>query len=234
MQQRGGWRLVLLLSVILVWFGGVALVERSAQGPEPWRNPTWAALHQSYVRQDASVPAGAVLFLGDSLTLGLATPAVAPDSVNWGIPGDTAAGILRRLHDYHAPWRARAVVLAVGVNDLLSRDDATILVDYDAILVRLSPTPVLCSAILPVDEDQRPDRRGQNARIRRLNAALRTLWRPAPGVVWVDAGAELVDEAGNLRDEYAPDGLHLNRAGYAIWVQHLQAGLAQLAREVTW
>ena len=38
---------------------------------------------------DSLVPVGATVFIGDSITQGLATSAVVPLSVNYGIGGDT-------------------------------------------------------------------------------------------------------------------------------------------------
>jgi len=106
-----------------------------------------------HFRMDGNVPDGATLFIGDSITQGLATSAIAALSVNYGISSDTTLGVLNRIRKYESTARANAVVLAVGVNDLSRRNDGEIITNYEKILNSIpKETSVVVSAILPVDE----------------------------------------------------------------------------------
>jgi lysophospholipase L1-like esterase len=181
-------------------------------------------------RLDGNVPDGAVVFVGDSLVQGLCVSAVAPVAVNYGMAGDTTAGVLRRLPRYGSLARAGAVVIAVGVNDVKSISSAEILRNWGAILDRLpADVPTVCGAILPLDETVRRSWRGLNhSDIRPLNAGLETLVQSRPNAVWVDPTPVLVDADGNLRREFHDgDGLHLNSRGNAVWISSLRTAVAR-------
>jgi acyl-CoA thioesterase I len=89
-----------------------------------------------------AVPPGAtVLALGDSLTFGTgASPETAYPSVlatltgwaviNAGIPGHTSAQALERLPALLAEHRPALVIVSIGGNDLLRRQDETALRDH--------------------------------------------------------------------------------------------------------
>lgn len=190
-----------------------------------------------HARADAGVPDGAVIVLGDSLVQGLTVTALAPGAVNYGIGMDTTAAVLQRLpHHASSLPRARAIVLAVGVNDLLrtDRDDAAIR-RLRAQLVAALPAqvPLLIGALLPVDAARQRVPAGLNARIAALNATLHAdvaAWR-AQGrrVQLVDAGPALRDATGALAARWhVGDGLHLNAAGNAVWAAALRRGLDAL------
>ncbi|MCC7376670.1 MAG: hypothetical protein IT581_18570 [Verrucomicrobiales bacterium] len=185
-------------------------------------------------RMDGHVPDQSVIFLGDSITQGLCTDAVAQPSVNYGIGSDTTVGVLGRLTTYsNSLSRASAVVLAIGVNDLLFRDNQEIAENYRRILERLpAATPVVCSALLPIND--RTYARGTpvtRERITGLNQLLRDVCAAFPRCVFVDAGPQLVDTDGNLQANLEDgDGIHLNAAGNQIWSAVLRAGL-QKARQ---
>lgn len=178
-------------------------------------------------RMDGNVPDRAVIFIGDSLTQGLSTDAVACPSVNYGIGSDTTVGVLGRLGEYGSLKRASAVVLAIGVNDLLFRDNAGIVENYRRILASLPPDlPVVCSALLPIHEPIYGPSAVTNARIRELNTALKALCSNQPRCEFSDAGPDLTDGSGNLRETLQDsDGIHLNARGNAIWIGVLKGAL---------
>ncbi len=178
-------------------------------------------------RMDGNVPDRAVVFIGDSLTQGLCTDAVACPSVNYGIGSDTTMGVLGRLAEYGSLKRASAVVLAVGVNDLLFRDNGAIVENHRRILATLPPDlPVVCSALLPIHEPIYGPSVVSNARIRELNSALKVLCSNEPRCVFADAGPGLVDGEGNLKESLQDgDGIHLNAEGNAIWIGVLKTAV---------
>jgi lysophospholipase L1-like esterase len=212
----------------------LAVAGQTPPAPMPSRpeiTDHYQTMLQYHRRLDATVPAQAVVFLGDSLTLGLCTEAVACPSVNYGIGSDTTVGVLGRLPHYRDSLsKASAVVLAIGVNDLMFREGPELAQNYGRILQALPQgLRIVCSALLPIHEEiYRTTTRVNNRRIREVNQALRELSAKDPRCVFVDAGSQLVDAKGELKAEFQDgDGIHLNPAGNRIWIEALRSGLGQ-------
>jgi len=172
---------------------------------------------------------GSVHFIGDSFVQGLCVSCIAHPAINLGIGGDTSYGVLRRLPEYPSLATAAAVVLAFGFNDLWFRSDEEIVANYRRVLEALpSQSPVVVTALFPVDDRDEPVLAGMNRRIDGLNAALATLCRQRRYCVFVDIGPLLRDETGRLaRDYHDGDGLHLNSEGNALWIAVLKPLLTQ-------
>ena len=182
-------------------------------------------------RIDGSVPEGAVLFIGDSITQGLCVAAICEHGVNYGIGSDTTAGVIERLPLYASVERVAAVVLAIGVNDLRGRGDVFILENMRLILEKITPhAPVVVSAVLPLDERVKTVGADRNKRIASLNEGIASLAASFARCVYVDAGPLLLDEEGCLAAAYhVGDGVHPNTAGYEKWIAVLREGLDKAA-----
>ncbi len=174
-------------------------------------------------RMDASVPAGATIFIGDSITQSLASSAVSPVSVNYGIGGDTTLGVINRLPIYESINRARAVVIAIGVNDLPLRSNLLIVENVRTILESIpAGRAIVLNAVLPLDESISAIK-ASNSRIVSLNAALAKLSEEFDNVIFLDMRSDLEDASGNLRDHFhTGDGVHLSAAGYELWIAQLR------------
>lgn len=196
-----------------------------AAPPEPTEH--YGRMRPILDRIDAQAPDGAVVLLGDSIVQGYHAAALDPLAVNLGIGTDTTVGLVDRLADYDGLARARAVVVAVGHNDLYLRDDAELLANCRRILGSLPCcVSVAWVGILPVDEAASPDLAGFNERIRGLAPALAELCGQRLGTVFLDMSDDLADADGNLADAYhAGDGIHLSPAGYAVWTRALAGAI---------
>lgn len=166
--------------------------------------------------EELKPPAGAVVFLGDSITAGGAWHEWFPQHsvVNRGIDGDTSDGVRKRtkaaLGD--APG---AVSLLIGTNDIaIGRSSADITADVKAIISlirdRAPQAPILVHGILPRQAKYR-------ARITELNALYRVIADNTGGATFVDLWPAFA-ESDRLRTDFTRDGLHLNGAGYHAWV----------------
>ncbi len=177
-------------------------------------------------RLDASIPSNATIFIGDSITQGLATSAVSDLSVNYGIGSDTTLGVLQRLPMYKSINTAKAVVIAIAVNDLPIRNNDKIIYNYKKILDYIpQSTKVVVSAVLPIDEKIRSFS-SSNKRISKLNASLKKLTVNYDNVVFIDSSSLLQDNDSNLKNEFhTGDGIHLSTAGYKIWINQLKEAL---------
>ena len=72
-------------------------------------------------------PNQTIVFIGDSIIQGLYVSAVTENGVNFGISGDTTAGVLERIDKYTILNKARAVVIAIGINDIPRRNNKKII-----------------------------------------------------------------------------------------------------------
>lgn len=180
-------------------------------------------------RVDGNVPDGAVIFIGDSITQGLAVVAVAPLAVNYGIGKDTTVGVLKRIPLYRSLPRAEVIVLAIGVNDLRERNHDELMANYELILGQMPPeVRLMVCAIHPVDERVwvEPE---FNARIEAVNEELEGLCSLFPQSMFVDSRDMLIDGDGQLDARYhVGDGVHFSTAGYEVWIEALQDALERI------
>jgi len=120
--------------------------------------------------------------------------------------------------------------LAIGVNDMKFRDNHQIVENYRRILQVLpEKVSVVCSAVLPVNEDiySNPSI-VNNTRITDLNASLKVLCPTDLRCIFVDARRRLIDANGNLSAAFQDgDGIHLNAVGNHIWIEELRDGLSK-------
>lgn len=169
-----------------------------------------------------------IVMLGNSLTERGAWADLLQDSlvVNRGIGGDCVAGMTARLGAIVA-GKPRALFLMAGVNDLIFSKitPEALLGQYerllDAIRAASPRTTVFIQSLLPLDEVQNEEYfAGKNARIEAFNALLRDMARQR-GLDYIDIRSRMVRD-GKMPAEYTVDGIHLNAAGYAVWVDVLR------------
>ena len=166
---------------------------------------------------------GAIVFVGDSITEGWHTLAqdfadLPVKVANRGIGGDTTPNLLYRLSDDVLSLHPRALVLLIGTNDLgehtAPADIAANLKEIHRRIRQAYPAiPMAWCLVMP--------RRGDDtypARIHELNALIAQLAATDPRVTLCDTFAPLAQPDGTSRPEdFNPDRLHLNPAGYAVW-----------------
>lgn len=219
-----------ILSGIIAWtilgssFADRTITPGSALAQE--FTPYYYTLVRQHQRVDGNVPDDAVIFIGDSMIQGLAVAAVAERAVNYGISGDTTAGVLKRLPLYHSLKRARGSVMLVGVNDLGIREVPQLIDNYRNILELLpQDRMIIVCAILPIDEDVLQFPSG-NRSIQLINAHLKHLCEQFGQITFINPGRYLADEDGNLKKRFhVGDGIHLNRAGYAVLIDNFRSVL---------
>jgi lysophospholipase L1-like esterase len=150
--------------------------------------------------------------------------------VNRGIASDrigiTERGILHRLDESVFDCNPGYVVLENGVNDLgelwrhgtpsIDQIDACYRKVVKAIRQRLPATPLLIVGLFPTRgryADLNPYVRDFNGRLEKIAADY--------GCAFMDVYKPFADEAGQLREGFSRDGLHLTAAGYALWARML-------------
>jgi lysophospholipase L1-like esterase len=65
-------------------------------------------------------------------------------------------------------------------------------------------------------------------RMRQANALIEATCQRDPGLLYVDVATPMLGRDGKPRpNQFAPDGLHLNASGYALWASILRPHLGQ-------
>lgn len=184
---------------------------------------------------------GGILFLGDSLTEEFPFGELLPEFpiVGRGYSGDTASMLRERLPYTCTPYAPAAVFLQAGINDLqrgASPEETARSVGEALIAVRkLCPGAKLhLLALYPVNVSAerfalfRPSalqRTEALEMIARCNALLSAA-AGARDIEFLDLGARLKDERGELKEAYSCDGLHLTVEGYHSLSEALRPALA--------
>lgn len=206
------------------------------------KDPAYVAYEAARKAQDAQDPNGLcryaqanaallasgrrpeVVFLGDSITENWVRgdPALFADGrvVGRGIGGQTSAQMLVRFHADVVALRPRAVHIMAGTNDVAGNGGVTSEAAFQnnimamVEIARVHDIEVVLASLPPAARffwrpEVRPARQ-----IQRLNAWLRDYAR-RERLRFVDYHPALATPEGGMRSEFAIDGVHPNRDGYA-------------------
>jgi lysophospholipase L1-like esterase/ketosteroid isomerase-like protein len=180
---------------------------------------------------------GGVIFLGNSIIEFGDWRQLLHDSgvVNRGIAGDNTFGILDRLQEVIAR-RPEKLYIEAGINDIgqgvpVGMITGNIASIVGQVRVKSPGTRIYVVSVLPTNDNARadyPEVYGKNAVVQEVDRQLRQQ-AGAGGFTYIDLAARVMDQSGNLDKKYArPDGLHLNKEGYAV----LAGLLADLPRRL--
>jgi beta-glucosidase len=173
--------------------------------------------------QHTELDHNAIVFVGDSITEGWQTleqdfADLKIKVVNRGIGGDTTPNLLYRLHADVLDLQPRALVLLIGTNDLGEHTPPADIADNLRVLHRrvraaYPQIPIAWCLVMP--------RRGDDTypeRIRALNNLIREIAATDPRITLCDTFTALaLPDGSSIPEDFVPDRLHLNAAGYAVW-----------------
>jgi len=175
--------------------------------------------------KDRKVAENAIIMVGDSITATGKWKEYFPTEniENFGIPGDDSYGVLNRL-DVVIAKKPSKIFLLIGINDLnKSCSDGQVIDNYNLILWKLKQklphTEVYVQSVLPTNGKIR-----NNEDIKRLNVEIKRITTLSKNT-YMDMYAKFLGTDGNIKPEYVTDGLHLNEAGYIVWVRELSTFL---------
>jgi len=195
------------------------------------RDPDRDNFHR-YAEANTTVPArrpgqSRVVFYGDSITDFWRLNEYFPnrDFVNRGISGQITSQMLARFLPDVAAHKPDAVLILAGTNDIArGTPPATIQSSLTAIADladHYKIKPVFAS-ILPISDYHKGVNPSFERSTQRPPAAINAMndWLKAfcarRNYVYLDYFTSLADQAGQLKADYADDGLHPNPAGYRI------------------
>jgi lysophospholipase L1-like esterase len=174
---------------------------------------------------------GKIIFLGNSLTQFGDWKKLLNDSsvINRGIAADNTNGVLARLNDVIIRKPAK-LFIEIGINDISQNIPLQIIVKNILLIVERvhaqSPeTKIYVDSILPTNDNAKneyPDAFNKNDQVNFIDNQLK---RNAKNnrYTYIDLKNKLKDKNGKLDAKYAkPDGLHLNKLGYNVWIKFLK------------
>ncbi len=168
-----------------------------------------------------------VVFFGDSITDIWKLDESFPGKpyVNRGIGGQTTSQMLVRFRQDVINLQPKAVVILAGTNDIagntgkISNEDIEANLASIAELARAHGVRVIFSSVLPVHnytlESQDFFAQRPMERVLALNRWLKD-YCAANDLIYLDYFSAVVDDKGLLKRDLAQDGLHPNKAGFAI------------------
>ena len=174
-----------------------------------------------------------VVFMGDSITDNWNKPAFggffpARPYFDRGISGQTTPQMLVRFPADVIGLNPQVVVILAGTNDLAGNTGPTTLKAIEdnlaamADLAKSKHIRVVLASVLPVNDYQSRDgkpivRTAQRPpdQIRELNEWIKRFTRENK-LTYLDYYSAMIDERGFLSSELSDEGLHPNKAGYAV------------------
>jgi acyl-CoA thioesterase-1 len=191
---------------------------------------------------DAQLPPPApgenrVVFMGDSITEGwhLSGPEGSfpgKPYVNRGISGQTSPQMLVRFRQDVIDLKPKAVVILAGTNDIASNTGPMTLEASENNLASMADLAtangikvVLCS-VLPAADFWWHKGLEPAEKIVALNTWIKG-YAAEKGYVYVDFHSAMKDERDGLPATLSPDGVHPNKAGFAVMTPLVEAGIAK-------
>lgn len=181
-----------------------------------------------------TLPAGHVVFLGDSLIRLWHTvdQDMAPIPVlNHGFGGSKVRDSTFYIDRLVTPFEPEALVLSFGTNDMhgltgnskSGADVADLIIEFFETAHAAAPDlPIIYISVTPT-----PSRWKVWNEAQKTNALLKARAKTDPRITFLDLRSEFLQGDYVNRDLYDPDGLHLNAAGYAVWTKHVKPALEQ-------
>ena len=186
-----------------------------------------------------AVPAGSVVFMGDSITDGwkLAQSFPGKPFVNRGIGGQTTPQMLVRMFPDVIDLKPAAMIVLAGTNDIAGNTGPTSLAMIANNLQAMTELAqhhgikvILCS-VMPISDytarKQSPKR--PPADILKLNAWIKD-YAAKVGAGFADYYGASVDEKGMLKEGFSQDGLHPNAKGYELLKPVAEAAIDKILK----
>ncbi len=203
------------------------------------REKDWAAL--CYFRADNAAlaaqpaPADRIVFMGDSITQlwALAEPQdFGAARVNRGISGQTTPQMLLRFKQDVLALKPKAVHILAGVNDIAGNTGPTTLEDLEnniASMVELAKAhsvQVILATPLPAGKFTWAPQLQPGPQVAKYADWVRR-YAAEQNLVLADYYPVLTTPDGAMKPELGPDGVHPNKAGYALMKPITQAAIAE-------
>ena len=225
MQKRNPWPAWVL--------GCLALFAAGAAWALPPPPQSWQPDVDRLVADDSAhpPPQNGVLFVGSSsirMWTDLAADFPGVPVIDRGFGGSAIADSTYYADRIVIPWHPRLVVMYAGDNDIAEGDTPAQVSDAFKAFVARVRRALSDVAIAYISIKPSLARAALWPQMREANRMVADWSRQQKDITFVDVAARMLDASGKPRAElFRADGLHMDAAGYAIWVQALKPVLAR-------
>lgn len=160
------------------------------------------------------------VFLGDSITEGYNLDKYYNNYpvVNSGVGGYNTDNILEKLNKMVYRYNPTKVFLLIGTNDIAQGHSKEHIINniqkiIDNIKQNRKYADIYVESIYPINANKEKVR--SNELIKAINEDIKKICKEN-NVTYINTYDLLIDEDGNLKDEYSNDGLHLTEKGYDV------------------
>ena len=166
---------------------------------------------------------GDIVFIGNSITENGGNWGKRfnnPKIKNRGISGDVTDGVLNRLGEIYY-YKPTAVFLKIGINDIFNDNLSPEYIGNNILKIvqnikKYSPkTTIYVQTIIPTSTEKIV------AKIQSTNIILKTNSKKYKYIL-IDLHTIFADKNDLMLKEYTVDGVHLNEAGYSLWVDFIK------------
>jgi lysophospholipase L1-like esterase len=187
----------------------------------------------AFKKQDsvAMPPKNAILFVGSSsfrMWTSLDQDFPVHSIINRGFGGSTLPDIIRYVDQVIIPYQPRQIVIYCGDNDLASSDTIsaqTVNMRFQQLFHHIrKQLPEVAIAFVSIKPS--PSRQHLLQKEAKCNDLIKDFLKNQTKTAYIDVFSAMIDEKGNPKaDLFVDDRLHMNKKGYAIWVQVIEPHL---------
>lgn len=211
------WRAaaVLALMATLAGIAGSSYFSRVAHG----NDAKYVETQKGHMRRlDSASAEGRVVFLGSSTFQGLDVSAITPIGLNLSIGGDTLAGLVKRSSEYKSLSTARAIVINIGLNDLLQRCALPEVRISDLVSRAPEDTPIIVVGVqelMTINDSTFCEDKQLSSLIAALNARLTEACKERSHCEFIPNPVAFDMDEATRTTLLERDGIHLSPTGYS-------------------
>ncbi|MEK7991839.1 MAG: GDSL-type esterase/lipase family protein, partial [Thiotrichaceae bacterium] len=183
-----------------------------------------------HLLKNARIQDGDIVFLGDSIMEKADISQITSKGHNFGINMDWTGGLANRIPLYRTLDKASLLVINIGINDLsLRKGETTDCFSHYQKMLDLLPKniPTVLNSVLPLGK-AKDKSQIDNEKIVHFNQLIKQYADSRPNYYYLNIASQMKDSNGGLKAEYhLNDYIHLNKRGYAVFIQVINDFLKQ-------
>jgi len=211
-------------SIVAHKIGGLDLIKKQMQPAPSVKGASAYYLTKKSVFEQSNVKDVDKIFIGDSITdYGEFQEYFSNEVVlNRGIRNDVSKGVVKRINEV-VGRNSKEAYLMIGVNDIRYSTNRNNFESHITTIVKSfegENSKLFIQSILPVNNGLFGNE-VSNKKVQEFNEVLQRIAQEN-GIEYIDLHASFVDKNGQLDEEFTIDGIHLNGAGYKVWMDALR------------
>ena len=217
-----------IIAMIAGFIAAQAYLPRSACD----NNTNFIETQKGHLRRlDRASSNGRIVFLGSSTFQGLDTSAITPLGLNLSMGSDTLSNLVRRASEYRSLATARAVVINIGLNDLMQTCSQPETKIQSLLALMPTATPIVLVGVQAVTAARKPAVCGEvplSALISSLNDQLLQACNDRKQCQFIENPIVFALDEATRREMMEADGIHLSPTGYALLSKKIRNALSNI------